>query len=199
MNQRANSGWALSDREFDLVYPRALRFLSRVHWTPVRVARAAAHLLAEAGATSILDVGSGPGKFCIIGALSTAARFVGVEYRAHLVEAARVAAARLGVRRVRFCRANIVDFDCADFDGFYLFNPFYEQMGRGKIAIDAQAPASRGLYRRYVRTIEQKLAAARSGTAVVTYHGFGGLMPPDYEVVHEERAASDRLVLCRKR
>jgi SAM-dependent methyltransferase len=191
------NGRLLSDRHFDQVYPSALRFLSRVHWTPVKVAQAAAQLLSEAGARSILDIGAGAGKFCIVGALTTAASFVGLERRGHLVEVARAAATRLGARRIRFIQANIVDFDCQGFDGLYLFNPFYEQMGR-VIAIDEQTERSRSLYRRYVKATEHKLAALPTGTAVVTYHGFGGTMPDEYAQVHEERAGNDRLVLFRK-
>jgi SAM-dependent methyltransferase len=186
-----------SDRHFDQVYPSPLRFLSRVHWTPVKVARAAARLLVDAGATSILDVGAGAGKFCIVGALTTSASFVGLEQRSQLVEVARDAAARLGARRVRFVTANIVDADWDGFDGVYLFNPFYEQVGT-LIAIDKEAERSRSLYHRYVKVTEQKLATLPSGTVVVTYHGFGGTMPPDYETIHDQPAGNDRLVLWQK-
>ncbi len=193
------AGGVVSDRAFDQVYPADVRALSRQHWTPVRVAMRAATLLTEADATSILDVGSGPGKFCIVGALTTGASFVGVERRPHLVDVARAAAARCGVRRVRFSRANIVDFDFSGFDGFYLFNPFFEQLGdRSVLPIDGEVVRSRSLYRRYVKTIQEKLATARPGTAVVTFYGFGGNLPDGFERVHTERAGGDRLVLWRQ-
>jgi predicted RNA methylase len=163
------------------------------------VARRAAQLLGEARARAILDIGSGPGKFCIVGALSTAASFTGVERRAHLVDAARDAAARLGARRARFVRADILDFDFSPFDGFYLFNPFFEQLGdRTMIPIDGRVEHSRRLYQRYVRAIEHKLADAAPGAAVVTYYGFGGVIPPGYTELHDERAGGDRLVLWQK-
>ncbi len=188
-----------SDRAFDRVYPAAIRFLSRQHWTPVRVARRAAQLLGQAQARAILDIGSGPGKFCIVGALSTGASFTGVERRAHLVDAARAAAAQLGARRARFVRADFLDFDFQPFDGFYLFNPFFEQLGdRKMIPIDGRGERSRRLYQRYVMAIEQKLAAAAAGTAVVTYYGFGGILPAGYTQLHEERAGGDWLVLWKK-
>jgi SAM-dependent methyltransferase len=194
------AGSEVSDRHFDQVYPPSLRLLSREHWTPVRVARKAAQLFLEAEATSILDVGSGPGKFCIVGALTTSLAFAGVERRRFLVDAARAAAARLGVRGVRFSQGNVVDFDFEGYDGFYLFNPFFEQVGgRRVIPIDGEVGHSRRLYQVYVRTIERKLAEARPGSAVVTYHGFGGIMPLDYHQVAQERAGKDPLVLWKKR
>ena len=36
----------------------------------------------------VLDIGCGPGKFCIVGALATTGRFTGVEQRKHLCDAA---------------------------------------------------------------------------------------------------------------
>jgi SAM-dependent methyltransferase len=189
----------LTDRAFDQVYPRSLRELSREHWTPVRVARRAAQLLAEGDATSVLDVGSGPGKFCIVGALTTSLSFTGVERRRFLVDAARAAAARFRAPRVRFCQGNVVDFDFSGHDGFYLFNPFFEQVGRRVPPIDAEVGHSEDLYRLYVTAVERKLASARPGTAVVTYHGFGGDLPDEYDEVHTEETGDGDLTLWKKR
>jgi SAM-dependent methyltransferase len=190
-------GGQVPDRHFDQVYPPALRALSREHWTPVRVARRAAQLLAEAEATSILDVGSGPGKFCIVGALTSSLAFAGIERRRFLVDAARSAAARLGVRDVRFTQGNMVDFDFSSHDGFYLFNPFFEQVGRRVPPIDAEVGRSAQLYRIYVGTIERKLAAARPGAAVVTYHGFGGTLS-GFRQLHREQIGAGPLTLWKK-
>src|SRR5258708_32599839 len=86
---------------------RKIRALSGQHWTPVAVAARAADLLTRAGATRILDVGAGVGKFCIVGALSTAAEFVGVERREGLVQVARRAAAQVGSKRPPFIHSNM--------------------------------------------------------------------------------------------
>src|SRR4029077_8901586 len=64
-----------SDDEFDSAYDKQIRELSEQHWTPLWVAARVAHLLTRSGATRVLDVGSGAGKFCIVGALSTDAEF----------------------------------------------------------------------------------------------------------------------------
>ena len=189
----------VSDRAFDQVYPADVRFLSRHRWTPVRVAVRAAQLLADAEARTILDVGSGPASSASSG-LSPPGR------RSWASSAAAtwstwpappppaVACAGPAVKE-----ANIVDFDFSGFDGLYLFNPFFEQLGdRSVVPIDSQTRRSRPLYRRYVETIQHKLAAARPGTAVVTYYGFGGDLPEGYTLLHEERAASDWLLLWRK-
>ena len=190
------SGCAISDRAFDRVYPHELRFVSHQHWTPVDVAMRASHLLVEAGARRILDVGSGPGKFCIVGALTTAdASFTGVERREGLVEIARSVGDRVGAVRASFLHANVRRFPFARFDGFYLYNPFYEEINRTLLQIDDTITRSPLNFRRCVQTTTRKLARLRPGAAVVTYHGFGGTMPDSYRRVHAENAGTDELVL----
>lgn len=195
---RLRSGKLVSDRLFDEVYPDTLRFVSHQHWTPVKVAARAARLLVEAGATSILDVGAGAGKFCLVGALTTQQQFIGIEQRGHLVDAARLAARRLGVGRALFLRGNVTSLDVEPFDGFYLFNPFYEQVCGSLLPIDDTIELSPLLFRKYVLAVIGKLACARLGTAVVTYHGFGGKMPPGYRRVCQESAGGAELVLWQK-
>jgi SAM-dependent methyltransferase len=114
----------LSDRDFDALYPEPLRFVSRTHWTPIAVAARAADLLVTAGAKQVLDVGSGIGKFCIVGALSTdGAKFTGVEQRPGLVDAATRVAGRLGANRARFLCADAIAAPFSAFDGVYMYNP----------------------------------------------------------------------------
>ena len=189
------AGRPVSDVQFDQVYASELRFVSHQHWTPVAVATRAARLLSGAGASDIVDVGSGVGKFCIVGALTTPARFTGIEQRGKLVLAARTAAQRFGAERVRFVRANVLELKLDEFDGFYLYNPFFEQVLTPVLPIDHGIEHCPALYREYVYSTARKLARARAGTAVVTYHGFGGLMPSGYRCVHDEVARGGRLEL----
>ena len=96
---RLHVGKKVSDEEFDSVYGGRERAVSFRHWTPVAVACRAARLLTDMGATRILDVGAGVGKFCIVGALTTSADYCGVERRGNLVDIARAAAAQFGAAR----------------------------------------------------------------------------------------------------
>lgn len=184
-----------SDFEFDKAYDRQIRELSVQHWTPVRVAARVAHLLTRAGATRILDVGSGAGKFCIVGALSTDAEFVGVERRGYLVDVAKQTALRFGADRATFVHARADCFSFEGFNGVYLYNPFYEQIGRFLVQIDGGIERSPLLYRHFVRTTIAKLAAMAPPVAVVTYNGFGGPMPPDFDFRGDEPAGNDQLEL----
>jgi len=188
-----------SDREFDAAYDDKIRELSDQHWTPVRVAARAAHLLTHAGATRILDVGSGVGKFCIVGALSTEADFVGVEWRGNLVEIARRTALRFGAARATFVHASVDTFAFDGFDGVYLYNPFYEQISSFLVQIDNKIDRSPPAYRRFVRGTLTKLATAARPMAVVTFHGFGAPLPPEYTLMGDEPAGNDQLELWVKR
>jgi predicted RNA methylase len=188
-----------SDVAFDGAYERRIRALSSQHWTPVAIAARAARLLTRAGATRILDVGSGAGKFCIVGALSTRATFVGVERRADLVEVAGRAAREMGAARATFIHANVEALPFDGFDGFYLYNPFFEHISRHLPLVDRTLERSGRAHRRVVRSIEEKLGALPAPAVVVTYHGFGGQLPPDFSHVGDEPAGNDRLELWIKR
>jgi hypothetical protein len=178
-----------ADETFDSVYPDWVTCHSARHWTPVEVARRAAELLAASAQARVLDVGSGAGKFCIVGALATDGWFCGVERRGHLVEVAREAAKHYGVQhRTRFVHADISAIDWREFNAFYLFNPFTESVGGLFGAIDQTIDLSPEIRARHVRFTKSQLTAAPVGTRVVTYHGFGAALPPGYlRVCHEPR------------
>ena len=197
---RLRAGESVSDGEFDGVFTSETESVSFRHWTPVTVARRAARLLVDAGATEILDVGAGPGKLCIVGALTTEARFTGLEQRPHLVEQAWTAAAKLAAGRARFVHGNLLDFDCTPFDGFYFFNPFQEQIEDDEAyPIDKTIERSPELHKTYVASATAALIRAPVGTVVVTFHGLGGPMPSHYRCVHRERTfAADLAVWVRE-
>ena len=188
----------VSDARFDSIYPKLIQRLSSTHWTPVRVARRAAELLVRGEKTRILDVGSGAGKFCLVASLTTDAVVVGVEQRSYLVRLCQRLAKHYGIEQARFIQGNMMDMDWSSFDGFYLYNPFIENVYDAAIRIDNGLEQTRLLYERYVRIVQMNLHRARAGTRVVTYHGFGGQMPPGYVCKLREPMASDRLEFWEK-
>jgi 2-polyprenyl-3-methyl-5-hydroxy-6-metoxy-1,4-benzoquinol methylase len=189
-----------SDEIFDSVYEKPMRVLSKRHWTPVAVAARAAELLTQAGATRILDVGSGVGKFCLVGAMGTDAEFVGIDRRENLVDVARETAAGLRVTRATFVHANVTDVSFEGFDGVFLFNPFFEHVRQGLRPIDGTAERSRNTYRVLVAATLAKLRTLASPGVVVTFAGFGGRVPPDaFEFLGEEAAGNDWLEMWVKR
>ncbi len=77
----ADDPTSVEDEKFDLIYPPEVRELSSIFWTPVRIAAEAAELLAVTPATRVLDIGCGPGKFCLVAAKLTEGSFTGIEQR----------------------------------------------------------------------------------------------------------------------
>jgi len=192
---RLSSGIELADDEFDRLFPAELREASERHWTPVAVARRAARLLVTSERTRVLDIGAGIGKFCMVGALATRGTFVGVEQRGSLVEIARRAARRLGAERARFIHGGLEAIDWDAFDAFYLYNPFYEHLIDFVVPPGEQVARSAITHAQHVTTTSVRLALARCGTRVVTYHGFGAPMPIGYRRLHLEAHGGDLLEL----
>lgn len=183
---------AVTDAEFDQVFPEELRDRSYMHWTPVDVAMRAAQLLAPTADLRVLDVGAGPGKMCLVGALVTGAMWWGIEQDLALVTAANHAAWALDIgRRTRFVQGDGSRLAWDEFDAIYFYNPFSTLM----LGPDASPFVRYATVQTTLRRIEQRLAGMRAGTRVVTYHGFGGKLPAGYALASREPAGGDALEL----
>ncbi|MDB4962251.1 MAG: hypothetical protein JWP01_2250 [Myxococcales bacterium] len=184
---------AVPDRVFDRLYPKHVRRLSSVHWTPVSVALRAAEWLAPTAGARVLDVGSGPGKLCCIGAAARGGTWHGVERDPALVEAANAAAKLLDLERsTTFSAGEMEVVDWHSFDSLYFYNPF-------AAILFGEAPFAKAvrwsmLTDQIART-EAHLADLSVGTRVVTYEGFGGDMPDGYLLTHAEMIDDRRLAL----
>jgi SAM-dependent methyltransferase len=180
---------ALDDSCFDLVYPSEIRAKSSVHWTPVLVAcRAAAFLVREPG-TRVLDIGCGPGKFCIAGALATKGKFTGVEQRQHLCDLARSIIGQANISNAEIIHGNVMEIEFSNYDAFYMFNPFVENK-EPIYKIDTTVNLSEDLYEKYIEHVARQLALAPLGTRVATYHGICEEVPLGY-TRHEPSLGQD--------
>jgi SAM-dependent methyltransferase len=173
-----------TDEAFDELVPDELRHLSQNHWTPVDVAIRATSLLAPGPHMRVLDVGSGVGKLCAIGALSSAGQWCGVEQHESLVAAGRRLTRALGIaNRTTFVHGDALAIDWSDFDALYLYNPF--ELPTFPDRHDAERHALE--FKVQVARVQDRLAAMSGGTRVLTFHGFGGIMPSSYELLYQER------------
>ena len=178
----ALANWFISDARFHTLYPSSLKTLSKNHWTPLDVARKAAAFLAAEKGTRILDIGSGMGKFCLAAAyFSPAASYFGIEQRKDLTEYAESARQKLGLNNVSFINGNITALDFSQYDHFYFYNSFYENIAAaGKI--DENVPYSVERYNQYRHFLYRQLEKKPSGTRVATYYGREEQMPRGYHV-----------------
>jgi predicted RNA methylase len=193
------AGICPNERSFDRFLPYELRLVSHQHWTPLVVALRAAEWLDAAGAKTVVDIGSGAGKFCVAAALRGRCAFTGIEQRPRLVQAAGALARLFGVHdRVRFVQGSVSECPLPEADAYYLYNPFGENLFGSDEHLDEDVELSVARYRRDVALVEAFFANARLGTYVIKYNGFGGRMPSGYQRVRVDRETPSVLRMWRK-
>ena len=174
-----------SDAQLHRLYPESIQLLATRHWTPLHVTRRIAQFLAPLKGTKVLDIGSGVGKFCLAAAYyNPAAEFYGVEQRGHLVAHAEKARSILGLRNVHFLCQNITQLDFRQYDHFYFYNSFYENL-TDTDKIDDSITFSPHLYDYYYRCLYKKLEEMPSGTRIATFHTIEDKIPSAYHLIEE--------------
>jgi SAM-dependent methyltransferase len=188
-----------TDRAFDQFLPASLQPVSEEFWSPLIVARRAAEWFRDAGVGSVVDVGSGAGKFCVAGALCGSCRFIGLEQRPFLVKSARALARLFDVNdRVQFVQGSLGDVPTPPADAYYFFNPFgdYSVGLHPRAEQDRAAVAER--YAHDVAAASQLLRDVPAGTCLLALNGFGGSLPPGYTLIRVDWDVPGGLRLWRK-
>jgi SAM-dependent methyltransferase len=194
------TSYLVDDESFDALYPPETQRRSYRFWTPVSVAKRAAALLHDAGARRVLDVGSGVGKFALVAAATQPELFVaGVEQRAPLVSVARATRKALGLENVRFLHGDATDAAWSEFDGFYFYNSFAENLFDPCDRIDDRADLSFARFARDVLRTLRLLREIRVGSVLATFYGASARIPTSFELRHAEQAQSGWLRLWVKR
>jgi SAM-dependent methyltransferase len=171
----------ISDKEFDDNFPKEIERLSGKHWAPATIAKRAAKFLVNRPGVRVLDIGSGAGKFCVIGAACNDALFYGVEQRENLCRLADKIAQHYQLSNVKFIHANVIDIDFSQYNAFFFYNAFYENIEDNN-AIDSSVELDPALYQSYTLALTEKLLKMPAGTRLVTY--WGEWVPEGYELVY---------------
>ena len=179
--KKLKSGLEIEDDAFDTIFPLRYRKISKIHFTPVKVAQVAAQYLVEKPGTKVLDIGAGAGKFCMIGAACTEGHFVGVEQRENLYRLAKKLSKRHNLERIDFIFSNIVEVDFEAFDAIYYFNAFYENIFHNG-AIDNAVTLDKALYSIYTQYMREQLSKMPIGTRLATYFSFMDEVPNSYKI-----------------
>lgn len=173
----------VKDSEFNELYPIQIKELADRHWTPVAIAKMAAEYLVEEPNSKILDIGAGVGKFCLIGAASTQGIFYGVEQRASLNKISERIAIKHNIVNVEFIHSNINEVAFTNYDAFYFFNSFYENIDTSCL-IDETIMPDRILFHSYSNYVREQLNKTSIGTRLVTYWSNGVEIPNSFELDH---------------
>lgn len=178
--------WLDTDTCFNQLYPVAMQRLSGKHWTPLEVAKKAGKFLAAESKKRILDIGSGVGKFCLAAAAyHPSCSYFGIEQRHHLIGHAESARLQLGLSNVSFIHGNFTQLDFGNYDHFYFYNSFYENL-RGTEKIDQSIAYSEELYDYYSRYLFRQLEKKPTGTRLATFHSMEDEVPEGFHIVASE-------------
>jgi hypothetical protein len=170
------------DSNFIQLYPLSIRQLDNLHWSPLKVILKASKFLAEGRDARILDIGSGIGKFCLAGShYQPGAYFYGVEQRLSLIKQARSIKISLSSSKVNFIHKNFTQLDLKQFNGFYFYNSFFENL-EGKNRIDESIEYSSELYHYYSRYLYNQLDLMPTGTKIATYCSWEDEIPPSFHL-----------------
>jgi SAM-dependent methyltransferase len=178
------AGRSSANDAFDRFLPDDLRSVSPHYWTPIQVVGRAAVWLRETRVRSVIDIGSGAGKFCVAAALLTRCRITGLEHRDSLVSAARDLARAFDVDdRVTFTHGDLSTAAGLSGDCYYFFNPFGDYTFDSPRFAEPDVVFNHETQRRDMEAVAALLSRAPAGTFVITYNGYGGTIPPGYEQI----------------
>lgn len=171
-----------NDCKFNELFPREIQKFASKHWTPFEIIDLVVDFLAE-DSCKILDIGSGIGKFCLAGAYyAPHAQFFGIEQRHNLVDYATTAQQKLGIPNAAFIKGNFTQFDLKEFNHFYFFNSFFENLD-GVKPLDETIELSPALFDYYNQYLYTELKKMPAGTKIATYHSILNKIPRTYELV----------------
>ena len=171
----------VSDDDFNSIYPEKIKVLASKNWTPISVAKSASEFLAEKPGTKVLDIGSGAGKFCLIGAACTKGHFTGIEQRFHLVQLSNALSSSYNIQNINFKHANVVSLKFTDYQSFYFYNSFFENIDKVN-RIDDTVTLDLDLYHLYSIHVFEQFSFLPLGARVVTYCSPLNMMPPTFKL-----------------
>lgn len=174
----------LTDENFNRLLPDYLRLAARLYFTPIRIAQMAAQWLTEDDAKTVLDIGAGVGKFCVAGASLNSSFYFGIEYRESVAKVANDMISTFQLSNSIVQHGNALDIDFRDFDAFYMYNPFFENLSSSR-RLNDEVELAGSLYSHYSGEVRHKLDGSRPGTRLVTFHGNNFDAPESFKKVQE--------------
>lgn len=169
-----------SEHNFCQLFSEPVSELNEMHWAPLKIIQMAARFLAYKPGVRILDIGSGPGKFCLAAAYyQPEALFFGVEQRQNLVDEGRMANETLGGLPVDLICKNFTQLNFGEYDAFFFYNSFFENLP-GAEKIDESLSYSKELYDYYSYYLNRKFSVMPAGTRIVTYCSWEDEIPSGY-------------------
>jgi SAM-dependent methyltransferase len=173
----------ISDEEFDAIFPFEMRELSERHWTSVFVAKISSDYFCNRHPVKVLDIGSGAGKFCFVGAtLHPTSQFHGIDIRKHFIDFSNKLKEEYQVHNASFFHKDVLQIDFSGYDAIYFFNSFQEKIDASSI-IDRDSAVSVEMYIAYTNHIFNELNKVPIGTKLVTYYSEDFYVPSSFKLL----------------
>ena len=135
--------------------------------------------------SKVLDIGSGAGKFCMIGSVCTNGHFTGVEQRDNLHLLAEQIFKKYQLKNINFINSNINQIEFNNYEAFYFFNPFYENIIQFE-KIDDAIDVKNDLYDEYSNYVKNQLDLMPLGTRLVTFFSAYDEVPISYQLISKD-------------
>ena len=149
---------------FIKLLPAKLKDLDHEYWSDYDHIQQSCEWLKNCN--NILDVGSGVGKFCIIGTQILSSNFFGIEIKSQLYKQAKTILSHLPKHHVKFIYGDLFELSLLDYDGLYIYNPFVENISLGK-KIDNSIHYSERVYNALHNQLMIKLDTLKPNSLVV--------------------------------
>lgn len=179
---KLRNGESVTDEEFDSIFPTHLQNHSNRHYTSVYTAQLATQFLASTQDATILDVGSGAGKFCLVAASCSTAQVTGVELRKDQCSIAKEFAEKYQLSNVQFIHASILEIDFYSFSGVYIFNPFLENIDPSA-RMDTTIETKEDNHTMLTNYVFEQLSRMKIGSRLVTFWTPDKQVPNSFELV----------------
>ncbi|MEK2645887.1 methyltransferase domain-containing protein [Bdellovibrio sp. BCCA] len=197
--RRILNGEKVRDQEFDTIFPPYYQVVSDIHWSSIEVARQIASWLNEKPKLRFIDIGCGVGKLCFLLQILTPHEIHGIEQRTNLVKIAQAIIKQNNLKQISIKSMNMIDLDWSEYDVYYLYNPFQEhQDGSRFCVIENNIDLDSKYFAHYTSEVFRQLAWAETGKMLITYHGFGGRIPPSWRMLTSKHIENGHLELWMK-
>ncbi len=168
--------------DFDELLHSEFQKLSTTFWSSNEIIDLTIDWLELNSTSRVLDIGSGVGKFCVLGSQISDASFTGVEIRKNLVAEAKRLANKLELDNCVFIHSDVRDFDFQEYDSFFYYNPFCEHIAIDEV-IDNTIEFSRENHRKYEELMFEKLKTLSVGIKIITYCSSDFILPRNYHLI----------------
>ncbi len=172
----------VDDRYFNAL--TSVEFINhdKIHWSNFSVIEESISFLKKNNVKTILDIGSGIGKFCILGTMLSNIQFSGVEIRKNLHDEAQRIKQQNNLSGIHFINDDIKNIDFSPFDAFYYYNPFCEHIATKDI-IDNQIDLTEEKYYQYENFILQEMEKMIVGTIVILHNAKAFILSKNYRLI----------------